>query len=259
MRDVVVTEFWKLRRSGVTWTTAGVIVVAVLGAALLTWIVRDPARAASLGLLGAKANLAGLEATWPAFGSYLTAIAGGGGMLLLAFVVTYLVGREYVDDDTSKNMLGLPVPRWRFLAAKLLVAAVWWAVLVILLLITGLMAAWTLGLPGMNTGTVLSTVGAVLAAAGASFLLVPVCAWITVASRSYLAALGFALGMLLLGNLIGHTGWATWFPWSIVPMLTLMSGSVPTPLPWTSFLVLGLTFAAGTAGAVHRLNTADNP
>lgn len=258
MRDVVLTEFWKLRRSGVPWTTAGVVVVAVLGAALLTWIVRDPERAASLGLLGAKANLAGLQATWPAFGSYLSAIAGLGGLLLLAFIVTYLLGREYVDD-TSKNMLGLPVPRWQFVIGKLVVAAVWWFGLVVLLFVTGLLTSWGLSLPGMSPDGIADTAGTTLLAAAASFLLVPVCGWITVATRSYLAALGFALGMLLLGNLLGHTGWAVWFPWSIVPMLTLMSGTPIGPLPWTSYLVLGLTFAAGIAGTIHRINIADNP
>jgi ABC-2 type transport system permease protein len=258
MRDVIATEFLKLRRSGVPVTTAFVVVLAVLGAALLTWIVRDPERAASLGLLGTKANLAGLEATWPAFGSYLSVIAGAGGMLLLAFIVTFLFGREYVDD-TAKNMLGLPVPRWRFVAAKLLVAAVWWLVLVLVLLCSGIGVAAGMGLPGMAPDAVAGTVATTLLAAGASFLLVPTCAWITLTTRSYLAALGFALGMLLLGNLLGHTGWATWFPWSIVPLLTVLTGTAPTALPWTSALVLALTFAVGTAGAIHRINSADNP
>ena len=36
-----------------------------LGIALFMWIVREPGRAAQLGLLGTKASLAGLEATWP--------------------------------------------------------------------------------------------------------------------------------------------------------------------------------------------------
>ncbi|MFZ1410869.1 MAG: ABC transporter permease [Micropruina sp.] len=256
MREVVATEFWKLRRSGVPLTTACVIVLAVLGAGLLTWIVRDPERAASLGLLGTKANLAGLEATWPAFGSYLA--GGAGGMLLLAFIVTFLVGREY-EDDTSKNMLGLPVPRWQFLIAKLAVAAVWWTALVALLLVTGLIVALALDLPGLTVDAFAATASTTLLAAAASFLLAPVSAWITVATRSYLAASGFALGMLLLGNLLGHTGWATWFPWSIVPMLTLMSGSTPVSLPWTSALVLGLTFAGGIGGAIQRLSSADNP
>ena len=258
MTDVLATEFAKLRRSAVPWVSGGVIVVAVLGAALLVWIVRDPERAASLCLLGTKANLAGLEATWPAFGTYISVIAGAGGMLLLAFIATYLFGREY-DDDTSKNLLGLPVPRWRFVVAKLVVALVWWSALVALLLVTGFAVGTALQLPGHSTDTIAGTVGTTLVAAAASFLLAPVIAWITIATRSYLAALGFALGMLLVGNLIGHTGWAEWFPWSIVPAVTAMSGAGTTGLPWTSYLVLVLTFGAGTAGAVHRLVHADNP
>ncbi len=257
MADVIAAEFAKLRRSGVPWVTAAVMVVAVLGAALLIWIVRDPERAASLGLLGTKANLAGLEATWPAFGTYVTAIAGAGGLLLLAFVVTYLFGREYADD-TAKNMLGLPTPRWRFVVAKLAVAAAWWLALVALLLAAAFGTGALLDLDGFSGAAAAGIVGGTLFAAGVSFLLVPVCAWITIATRSYLAPLGFALGMLLLGNLLGHTGWASWFPWSIVALLATCAGGA-TVLPWTSYAVLVATFAAGVAGAIHRLAHADNP
>lgn len=257
MADVIAAEFAKLRRSGVPWVTAAVMVVAVLGAALLIWIVRDPERAASLGLLGTKANLAGLEATWTAFGTYVTAIAGAGGLLLLAFVVTYLFGREYADD-TAKNMLGLPTPRWRFVVAKLAVAAAWWLALVALLLAAAFGTGALLDLDGFSGAAAAGIVGGTLFAAGVSFLLVPVCAWITIATRSYLAPLGFALGMLLLGNLLGHTGWASWFPWSIVALLATGAGGA-TVLPWTSYAVLVATFAAGVAGAIHRLAHADNP
>jgi len=255
--DVIAAEFAKLRRSSVPWVTAAVMVVAVLGAALLIWIVRDPERAASLGLLGTKANLAGLEATWPAFGTYVTAIAGAGGLLLLAFVVTYLFGREYADD-TAKNMLGLPTPRWRFVVAKLAVAAAWWLALVALLLAAAFGTGALLALDGFSGSAAAGIVGGTLFAAGVSYLLVPVCAWITIATRSYLAPLGFALGMLLLGNLLGHTGWAAWFPWSIVALLATGAGG-QADLPWTSYAVLVATFAAGIAGAIHRLTRADNP
>lgn len=257
MREVLMTEFLKLRRSAVTWITAGVVVVAVLGASLLTWIVREPDRAASLGLLGTKANLSGLEATWPAFGLYLSVIAGAGGMLLLAFIVTHLFGSEYAED-TAKNLLGLPLPRWTFVAAKLVVAAVWWLVLVLVLLGAGFAAGVGLQLPGLTPDSAASTVATTFGVAGAGFLLAPTAAWVTIASRSYLAPIGFALGMLLLGNLLGHTGWGDWFPWSIVPRLTGMSGG-DALLPWTAFLVLGLTFAVTTLGAAVQLSRADSP
>lgn len=258
MRDVLACEVLKLRRSPVPWVTAGVVVAAVAGAALMIWIVRDPERAASLGLLGAKANLSGLEATWAALGRYLTVIAGAGGLLLLAFIVTYLFGREY-DEDTAKNLLGLPVPRWRFVVAKLAVAALWWVLLVVLLLAAGFTAGWALALPALDGGVAAGIVAGVLGAAGTGFLLAPVSAWVTVATRSYLAPLGFAVGMLLVGNLLAHTGWGPWFPWSIVPLLTAMSGAATEHLPVGSQLVLVATFGLATAGTIHRIVHADNP
>lgn len=255
--QVVLTEFLKLRRSAVPWVTLGAILAAPWGVALFMWIVRDPARAASLGLLGTKANLAGLEATWPAFGSYLALIVGAGGMLLVAFVVAYLFGREYVDG-TSKNLLALPVARGWFVGAKLVVALAWWLVLSLAALAEGFLIGALLGLPGFTADVALRTLAGVLLAASVSYLLAPVVAWITVWTRSYLAALGFALGMLLLGDLVGHTGWAPWFPWSIVPSVTGMVGASAS-VPWTSWLVLGLTTVAGVVGTVLQLRLADNP
>ena len=126
---VVVTEFIKLRRSVVPWITLAVMLAGPWVLALFMWIIREPERAASLGLLGTKANLAGLEATWPAFGNYVSVLVGAAGMLVLAFVVAHLFGREYADG-TAKNMLALPVPRAAFGVAKLVVAACWWLVLV---------------------------------------------------------------------------------------------------------------------------------
>ena len=57
---VVVTEFIKLRRSVVPWITLAVMLAGPWVLALFMWIIREPERAASLGLLGTKANLAGL-------------------------------------------------------------------------------------------------------------------------------------------------------------------------------------------------------
>lgn len=257
-RQVVLTEFLKLRRSAVPWVTLGAILAAPWAIALFMWIVRDPQRAADLGLLGTKANLAGLEATWPAFGSYLGLITGAAGMLLVAFIVAFVFGREYADG-TAKNLLALPVGRGWFAGGKLLVALVWWLALAVAALAEGFGIGWLLELPGFSSEVAGGIVAGSLLAAGMSFLLAPVVAWVTVWSRSYLAALGFALGMLLMGDLVGHTGWAPWFPWSIVPLITGMVGQAVPALPWTSYLVLGLTFVAGIAGTVLHLRLADNP
>lgn len=256
IRQVVFTELLKLKRSLVPLTTLAAILAAPWGIALFMWIVRDPQRAADLGLLGTKANLAGLEATWPAYGGYLVMIAGAGGLVMLAFVVAHLFGREYADG-TAKNLLALPVARGWFAAGKLLVAALWWLVLVVALLAEGFGIGLAMGLPGFSTEVATTTVVNAIACAGAAFLLAPVTSLTTVWSRSYLAALGVALGALALGNIFAHTGWAAWFPWSVVLLLSSPSGQVD--VPWTSVLVLALTFVGGLVGTVAHLRYADNP
>jgi len=253
---VLTTEFMKLRRSMVPWGTLAGLSMAPLGLALFMWIVREPGRAAQLGLLGTKANLSGLEATGPSYLSTLTIVFGVGGMLLLPFIVAYVFGREYTEL-TAKNMLALPVGRHWFVFAKLVVAAVWWFALVIAVLAESLVIGLLLGLPGFSAQVAVTAAGNSLVAAGISFLLVPVVAWVTVATRGYMAPLAFAIAGMALGNVFGKTGWAEYFPWSIVPLMIGMVGT-PQSLPAGSYVVLGLTFVVGVAATIAQLRFADN-
>jgi len=254
--QVLTTEFLKLRRSAVPWGTLGGLSMGPLGLALFMWILREPGRAASLGLLGTKANLSGLEATGPAYLSTLAIIFGVGGMVLLPFIVAFVFGREYVES-TAKNMLALPVARPWFVVAKLLVAAVWWLVLVVVVLAEGVAVGLALGLPGFSAGTVLTAVGSSLLAATISLLLAPIIAWATIASRGYMGPIAFAFAGMALGNVFGKTGWAQWFPWSIVPLLVGLVGT-PQSLPAGSYLVLAATFAVGVAATIATMQYADN-
>ncbi|MDO8880534.1 MAG: ABC transporter permease [Coriobacteriia bacterium] len=254
---VLTTEFMKLRRCKVTWATLGGLSMGPLGIALFMWIVREPGRAAQMGLLGTKANLAGLEATWPSYLSMLTLIVGIGGMILLAFIVAYVFGREY-DNETAKNMLALPVGRHWFVVTKLAVTAVWWVILVAFVLVESIAIGFALGLPGFSAGLVTGAVVNLLVAAGLSYLLVPVIAWITVWGRGNTAPIGFAIAMLALGNLFGKTGWAVWFPWSIVPLLIGMVADPVETLPAGSYVILALTFVMGIAATTAQLRFADN-
>ena len=253
---VLATEFLKLRRSKVTWGTLAGLSLAPLGLALFMWIVREPGRAAQLGLLGTKANLSGLEATWPSYASYLTLLVGVGGMLLLSFIVAYVFGREYTEG-TAKNLLALPAGRHWFVVAKLIVAAVWWALLAVAVVVEALLVGLALGLPGFSAALVMGMLRNALLAAAISYLLVPPVAWITVAGRGYMPPLAFAITMLGLGNLFGHTGWSVWFPWSIVPSLVGMVGH-PATLPVGSYVVLAVTFVAGVAATIAQMRYADN-
>ena len=255
--QVLATEFLKLRRGKVTWFSLAALSLGPLAIALMMWIVREPGRAAQLGLLGTKANLSGLTATWSAYFSMLTMVVGMGGMLLLAFIVPYIFGREYTEG-TAKNLLALPVGRHWFVLAKLVVAAVWWAVLVGAVLVEGFVLGAALALPDFSATAAVAAVRDALLAAAIAYLLVPVVAWIAMLGRGYLPPLGFALAMLLLGNVFSHTGWAAWFPWSIVPQLIGAIGKPATSVAAGSIVVVALTFLAGIAATIAQLRWADN-
>jgi ABC-type transport system involved in multi-copper enzyme maturation permease subunit len=255
--QVLATEFLKLRRSKVTWFSLAALSMGELGIALMMWIVREPDRAARLGLLGAKANLSGLTATWPAYVSMLTLVVGMGGMLLLAFIVAYIFGREYADA-TAKNLLALPIGRHWFALAKLAVAAVWWAVLVAAVLAEGFVIGLALGLPGLSADLAVRAVHDALVAGAIAYLVAPVVAWMATLGRGYMPPLGFALAMLALGQIFSKTGWAVWFPWSIIPLLIGTVGERATTLQAGSLVVVALTFLAGIAATIAQMRYADN-
>jgi ABC-type transport system involved in multi-copper enzyme maturation permease subunit len=255
--QVLITEFLKLRRSKVTWLTLAALSLGPLAMALMMWIVREPGRAAQLGLLGTKANLSGLSATWPAYLSAITLIVGAGGMLMLAFIVAYVFGREY-SEGTAKNLLALPVGRSTFVLAKLVVVAVWWEALVVAVVAEGFAIGWALRLPGFVPALAAGALRDALLAAAVAYLLAPAIAWITTLGRGYMPPLGFALAMLALGQVFSKTGWATWFPWSIVPLFIGTVGQRVATLPAASFAVVGLTFLAGIAATIAQLRWADN-
>jgi ABC-2 type transport system permease protein len=253
---VLMTELLKLRRAKVPWFTLGALMMGPLGVALFMWIAMEPGRAAQLGLLGTKADIVGIEATWPSYALFIVQIVGTGGMLLLAFIVAYVFGREY-DDQTAKNMLTLPVERHWFVVAKLVVTAKWWFAIVLVMVAEAAGVGLALGIPGFSAGVVFGMVGNTLLAAAISYLLVPVVAWITVWGRGNMAPIGFALGMLLLGNVFGSTGWAAWFPWSIVPLLVGSVGQPVDGLPAGSYVVVALTFVVGVVGTILQLRHSD--
>jgi ABC-2 type transport system permease protein len=242
----------------VTWLSFVVMSFGPLAIALFMWIVREPGRAAQLGLLGTKANLSGLSASWPSFVSMLTLVVGlMGGMIMLPFIIAYVFGREYADG-TAKNLLALPVARSEFVVAKLVVVAVWWLAVVVAVLAEALVIGLLLDLPGFSVALAAGATRDVLLAATLSYLLVPVVAWITTLGRGYMPPLAFAFSLLALGNVFGHTGWAVWFPWSIVPLLIGSVGQPLAALPAGSYVVVAVTFVAGIAGTLGQLRFADN-
>jgi len=257
VRQVLGTEFLKLRHSAVPWITLAAFSLGPLGVALFLWIAADPRRAHGLGLIGAKAGLLGLSPTWPDFLAMFAEIVGGLGLLLLAFIVAYLFGREY-QEGTAKTMLTSPAPRPFFVLAKFAVAAAWWALILVAACIEAAAIGLALSLSGFTAGLALSTLWRTLSLAGIAFLLSSLVGWVAVLGKGYLAPLGFALATLALGNLFAHTGWARWFPWSIPMLLSGSLGGRPGTLPPGGLAILCVTFAVGVVATALQLRLGDN-
>jgi ABC-2 type transport system permease protein len=146
MREAVWVEALKARRSPVPWVTAIAFVVAAAVGGLFMFILTDPERARSLGLLGAKAQLAGGTADWPAYFALLAQITAVGGMLIFGVILIWTFGREFTDG-TAKDLLALPTSRASIVAAKFAVTGVWCALLAVETYVLGLAAGAVLDCP----------------------------------------------------------------------------------------------------------------
>lgn len=257
LATVVGTELLKLRRSKVTWLTWLGFSIAPLVGGLFMWILKEPERARALGLLGTKARIAAGSADWPTFAAMLAQMTGVGGMILTAVITTYVFGREY-SDGTAKNLLALPVRRESFVIAKLLVVALWFAVLVAAIFVEGVAVGLALDLAGFSPGLLGRAAGDIALAAAMCFLLVPPVAWIATLGRGYLPPLGFTIFTGVLGNVFAATGWGKWFPYAIVPLFTGIAGPRVSVLEPGSYVVVLLVFAAGVAGTIWQVRTADD-
>lgn len=256
---VLGTEFLKLRRSKITWLSFVFYAFFALMAWFVLWMIKNPDAARNLGLVGQKAGFvsSGITADWGGLYAFLAEMSMAGGMIVLSVVVIYLFGREY-SDGTAKNMLALPIRRWYFVAAKFLVAALWSALLTAFLLALSLALGRVLGLGALSPLLFAKESGDIFFSALLVFFLQGLVAWVTVASGGYLAPFGYAIATMLVGNLMVHTGWARWCPWSIVALMSGMSGPREEGIMVGGALVLAATFALGLALAIRHEALADN-
>ena len=244
MREALWAELVKLRRSRLPWVSvlAFTIVAAVGG--LFMFILADPARARSLGLLGAKAQLAAGTADWPTYFGFLGQAVAVGGTLVFGLIVIWIVGREF-SDHTVKDLLALPTSRTAVVAAKFAVTGVWCVLLAGYTYLLGLVIGTVLGLSGWSAGTAGRGLGVLLATAAMTVLLITPFALAASAGRGYLAAVGVMFGTVFTAQIIALLGYGAYFPWSVPALYASIAGA-DQPAP--GLLGYLLVVAVGTAG-----------
>lgn len=249
-------ELLKLRRSRVPWITAAGFSLAPLMGGFFMWMLADPARARSMGTLGAKAQLQGGAADWPTFLGLLAQATAVGGGLLFALVTAWVFGREHVDR-TTKELLALPTSRQAIVTAKLAVIALWALILTLVVLVEGLAVGAALGLPGGGAEVFAHGAADMLATAALTLALMSPVAFLASAGRGYLAPLGWAILTLFLAQIVALTGWGGWFPWSVPALFSGLAGPRAAQLGPHSYALVTVAFLGGLVAAFLWWRRAD--
>jgi ABC-2 type transport system permease protein len=239
-------ELRKAARSKVPVFTLLGFLILPLACAFLMFIYKDPEFARNIGLIGAKANLAGGSADWP---FYLSMFAEGiaiGGIMLFGMILSWVFGREFADG-TLKDLLAVPVARGTILAAKFITAGLWSLGLAVIVYLTGLLLGALVGLPLGTPELFANGSTVVLITTCLVFIVSTPIALMASVGRGYLLPVGIAMLILAVANVVTLIGWGAYFPWAIPGIYAGFSTRVG-PLEPASYLLVILTGAAGVYG-----------
>lgn len=255
-RAALTTEFLKARHSRVPWGIAIGFSIAPLVGGLFMVILKDPAAARSLGLLGTKAQLTAGTADWPTFLSLLGQAVAIGGAILFAFLTAWVFGREFTDR-TVRGLLASPTSRRKIVLAKYLVIATWGLAVSAWVISLGLGIGALIGLPGWSTADVLSALEGIGLGAVLTIGLQAATALFAGLGRGYIAPLGWAVLMIAASQVLAVLGWGAWFPWSVPALLAGAGGPAVEPVGLGGVTLVVLTVIAGVGATIAWWEHAD--
>lgn len=238
-------EALKAWRSRAPVLTALAFALAPMMGGVFMLVAKEPAWARRLGLIATKSELTVGVADWSTYLGLLTQSIAVGGLLIFGLVVIWLFGREY-SDRTATDLLALPTSREAIVIAKVIVAAIWSAMLTTEVLLLGLGIGSAIGLPGWSVVVALDAARRIGVTASLTLLVVVPLALVSSAGRGYLAPVGGMILLLFLAQILVAIGWGPYFPWSVP---ALYSGAGGPDLPHLTLLSYLLVAGVGIGGA----------
>jgi ABC-2 type transport system permease protein len=236
-------EFRKVWRSKTLWVSALAFALITCISGLFMFILEDPERARSLGLLGAKAQFFGGSADWPSFFGLMLVMVSAGGLVVFGLIFIWVFGREF-SDKTVYDMLSLPTSRVTIVAAKIITAAYWSLALVVLAFLLMLGAGAVLQLPGGSAATILDGLKTLLVTGCLTVLLCISFGLAASVARGFLPAVGGIFLVLVLDQIIDRLGYGPYFPWDVPALYSgaaeALTGAAATPLGVISYILVGL-------------------
>jgi ABC-2 type transport system permease protein len=248
MLGALSVEFRKFRRSRMLWISALAFALATFIGGLFMYILEDPERARSLGLMGAKAQIFGGSADWPSFFNLMLVMVSVGGLVVFGLIFIWVFGREF-GDKTVYDMLSLPTSRVTIVSAKIITSAYWSVVLVLLVFVLMLGVGAILGLPGWSAAMVLDGLKLLLVTGSLTALLCVPFGLAASIARGYLPAVGCIFLVLVLAQVVDRLGYGPYFPWDVPALYSgaaeALTGGTPTPLGLISFVLVGMVGVVG--------------
>jgi ABC-2 type transport system permease protein len=255
-RAALWAEALKARRSLVPWLAGLGFCLAPLAGGLFMWILKDPERAKSMGIISTKAQLTAGVADWPALMSILSQ-GTMGGALIFAFVTAWVFGREFADH-TAKELLAVPTRREMIVGAKFVVVGVWAAALRVVVFVLGIIVGAAVGLPGWSTALIWRSAGNVAGTAMLSLALMTPVALFASIGHGYLPPLGWAVLTLAFAQIAAAMGWGDWFPWAVPALFSQAGSPRAAQLGPHSYVIVALVSVAGLVATMVWWRSADH-
>ncbi len=221
IRAAATVEWWKLRRSAVTWTTTGLMVMLLPAVSAAFYSV---AINGGHGALASKAEIFLSSPGWEGYLGMTGQIAAAAVLVGVGVVVSWVFGREHADR-TFPALFALPVGRDAVAVAKLLVLTAW--VTAVAVVVTA--SSWLAGAVVIRDGSVtlggLASLGVVVLLTGVSGIAVALFASI---GRGYLPGVGATIMLIIAAQVSVLFGTGAWFP-PAVPGLIAVHGAPGIP------------------------------
>jgi len=237
------------------FSTLGFLIAPLIGG-LFMIILKDPTAAKSMGLIGAKAQLAMGTADWPTLFNFLGQAVAVGGAMVFAIITIWVFGREFADH-TVKELLSLPTPRESIVAAKFVVIAIWTALLTTLNFGVGILAGNFVVIPGWSLELFHSATVDILGAGALTILLLPIVAFVASSGRGFMPAFGWAIFTVVIAQIAAIMGWGSWLPWSIPALFSGAAGPRADYLGIHSYVIVILTSLIGLFATFYWWRNAD--
>ncbi|MGW8251685.1 MAG: ABC transporter permease [Anaerolineales bacterium] len=252
----LVVEIMKARRSKMPLLTGLAFSLVPFVGGFFMIIMKDPELARRLGIISAKAQILAGSADWETYLGILAQAVAVGGIILFAFIGSWVFGREY-SDHTLKDLLALPTSRSAIVLSKFVLIILWSGLLTLIMCLIGLLVGMAVDLPPVQAEVIRQGILTLLVTALLNIALITPIAFFACAGGGYLPPIGVAILVLILAQVITAIGWGEYFPWAVPALRAGMAGPQYTNLGAVSYTILFFVSLSGLLGTLIWWELAD--